>query len=486
MKEVEVESVPIDKELLALREKQVENAGKRITEERTKRDLMIQYGATGITENDISEEFSSPEVIEDLEKVVADLKKYGSAETYTFIPTESSKRIKKYSKYLKYLISKDKGKSVTNPDGRFVAIPEDYIQCDRCGAYKRPYNFYTSTGHGNKVRQVRICRECIRKMTDEFFEQYENVEHVLILMCLYTNCIYRKDVADIAIKNLKMNEQDPCMIYTYYRAELSTKQSGMLATDKDTFEYSNFSGNIFRFVTPEDNVPEAYFEDQNEGEQVEFSVRKGKQLVNKWGAGFTPEEYKKMEDLYNELSKFKSKKSNIIQQNALVEYVRLKIKLDGAIGKGDLKDIEKWQNMADKAAKNAGIKLDQLTAEDFGEGVDSWTSLVELVEEYDSVVPQMPKVKKMCYDDIDFIIWQVINYGRRLMELPEIEYEDIWKFIDEKFIAEMKRRGYTDKQIKKEREDRNAIFKELGDNYIEPLWLNPNLQEEEEEDLYED
>ena len=86
------------------------------------------------------------------------------------------------------------------------------------------------------------------------------------------------------------------------------------------------------------------------------------------------------------------------------------------------------------------------------------------------------------YDDIDFIIWEVVNYCRRLMELPEVDYKDVWNYIDERFLEEMKRRGYTERQIEKEKEQRHAIFKELGDNYIEPLWLNPNLQEEEGEE----
>ena len=34
----------------------------------------------------------------------------------------------------------------------------------------------------------------------------------------------------------------------------------------------------------------------------------------------------------------------------------------------------------------------------------------------------------------------------------------------------------------KEKRERNAVFKELGDNYVEPLWLNPNLEDSPEED----
>ena len=320
------------------------------------------------------------------------------------------------------------------------------------------------------------------EMGRTFYEEYKTYERELILLCLYTNTIYNKEVADMAIKNLMLKEEKPEMLYHYYRVECFSK--GVFSGGKNggsTFEMSNFEGNIFKFVTPGEHTPLAFFPDQNEGKTVEMKKSEQKDLKNKWGAGFTNDEYARMEQLFNELSRFKSKK-NVIQTNALIEYVRLKIKLDNAVGKGDLKEIEKWQKLTDSAAKNAGIRLDQLSAEDMGEGIDSWTTLTELVEEYDSVIPIMPKVKKMPYDDIDFIIWEVINYCRRLMELPEVNYEDVWNYIDNRFLEEMKRRGYTQRQIEEEKKSRKAIFKDLGDNYIEPLWLNPNLKEDEGEE----
>lgn len=486
MRKSDFNGAPVDKAILDDVMKSNNKKTKSTTAMNNRKKLIDKYGATGVVKNNISEEFQSKEYIKELEQLLVDIKKYGNAESYTVIPKNVAENFDKYKDSLKFIGKNGELKDIdknTKSTKEHMAVPVGYIRCRRCGGYKIDTYFYEST-EKNASGHLEFCKDCLQEMTDEFYQKYKDLEQTLLLMCLYTNFIYHQEIADMSMKNLRLNEEEPKKIYTYYRVEYMYKMNASAYVPTEhTFEHSNFEGNIFKFVDVLETTPVCYFDSQNV-DTVEQKQKKSTAMKKKWGAGFKVEEYEKMEELFEELSKFKSKK-NIIQTNALIEYVRLKVKLDEAIGKGDLKDIEKWQKMTDAAAKNAGIKLDQLTAEDFGEGLDSWTGLVEMVEEYNSVIPQMPKVKKMPYDDIDFIIWQVVNYCRRLVELPEVDYEDIWKFIDERFIEEMKRRGFSSDQIEKERKDRKAIFKELGDNYIEPLWLNPNLQETEEEDLYE-
>lgn len=472
---------PIDLEIMADLKKQAKKKSKKSTKSTNKKKLIEKYGLTGIEKNSIPVELQAKETIKKLEQTVKDLKKYGNPEVFEFIPSEVAQEVTDMKDYLDYLGSKSNRFEVFVESKRnYIAIPDSMYYCVKCGQYKVGNFFYKNSSYANGV--VPFCKDCLMEMGRSFYKKYDSLEKTLILMCLYTNTIYHKDTADLAIKNMMLKEDDPGMMYHYYRVECEV--SGIFSNfskNGQTFETSNFDGNIFKFVTPGEKTPVAFFPDQNEGKSIEMKKTEENDLKNKWGAGFTTDEYNRMEKLFNELAKFKSKK-NVIQTNALIEYVRLKIKLDNAVGKGDLKEIEKWQKLTDSAAKNAGVRLDQLTAEDMGEGLDSWTTLVELVEEYDSVIPIMPKMKKMPYDDIDFIIWEVVNYCRRLMELPEVDYKDVWNYIDERFLEEMKRRGYTERQIEKEKEQRHAIFKELGDNYIEPLWLNPNLQEEEGEE----
>lgn len=88
----------------------------------------------------------------------------------------------------------------------------------------------------------------------------------------------------------------------------------------------------------------------------------------------------------------------------------------------------------------------------------------------------------MPYDDIDFIIWEAVNYNRRLEGKPETTYEEVYNFIDEELTKKMVDLGFTEEQIQKEKEKRNATFNDLADNYIEPLWMIPDEDEEDEDD----
>ena len=474
------EGTPIDLEIMADLKKKTKKKSASSSKSTNKKKLIQKYGLTGIEENCIPLELQTKDVVKKMEKTIADIKKYGNPETFEFIPAEVANELEENKEYLEFVKKNETFDKFKKKKKKYIAIPEYMIYCCKCGGYKNESLFYSSGEYANGY--LPFCKDCLMEMAREFYKKYNSLERTLILMCLYTNTVYHKEVADMAIKNMMLKESDPGLMYHYYRVECYSQGIfAPLSKVGKTFEMSNFEGNIFKFVSPGEKTPIAFFEDQNEGKTAEMKKSELTDLKNKWGAGFTSDEYARMEKLFDELAKFKSKK-NVIQTNALIEYVRLKIKLDDAVGKGDLKEIEKWQKLTDSAAKNAGVRLDQLTAEDMGEGIDSWTTLVELVEEYDSVIPIMPKVKKMPYDDIDFIIWEVVNYCRRLMELPEVEYKDVWNYIDERFLEEMKRRGYTERQIEKEKEERHAVFKELGDNYIEPLWLNPNLKEEEGEE----
>lgn len=136
--------------------------------------------------------------------------------------------------------------------------------------------------------------------------------------------------------------------------------------------------------------------------------------------------------------------------------------------------------MADKAADNAQLKIKQLS-DNFGAEVDGFAKLVEAVEEYDSVIPVLPKVRKMPYDDIDFLIWEVVNYSRRLEGKPETSYEEVYQFIDDELTKKLTDKGYTKEQIVQEKERRNAVFNDLSDNYTEPLWEFSDIDDEDDE-----
>lgn len=70
------------------------------------------------------------------------------------------------------------------------------------------------------------------------------------------------------------------------------------------------------------------------------------------------------------------------------------------------------------------------------------------------------------------IIWAIINYYRRLEDKEPVNYEDVYRFYDEMLEEDFKSKGMTDDQIKKSKEERNNVFRDLGKVYTEPLYEN--------------
>jgi hypothetical protein len=191
--------------------------------------------------------------------------------------------------------------------------------------------------------------------------------------------------------------------------------------------------------------------------------------MEKWGYGYTNEEYilferkwKKLIDNYGEKTSF--------HVEGLITYIRFRVKEEMASARGDVKEAKEWAAMAKDSATAAKINVSQLSKSDISGGVELLPQLFEAVESEVGIISILPKLKEQPVDDADLIIWCIINYNRRLEDKPRIEYKEIWKFYDEMLQEYFKSQGYTQKQIKIEKDKRNAIFRDLGKVYIEPVY----------------
>ena len=308
----------------------------------------------------------------------------------------------------------------------------------------------------------------------------------MISISQITNVAFIQEVAERASEQWERNKDNPKEIAKYYFSELKFNWARRKDTPKTILEFRNshFVGDIFSFEEYHPAMPKVFIKDLNQGlvkEKIKGDKTIVENLEQKWGKGFTAEEYESMEEEFNKLEKFLGKKTDL-HIEALKKYIIYSSKEKTALAEGkDLKEVKEWSSLADKAAENAQLKIKQLSG-DFGDGVDSFAQLAETVEEYYSAIPTLPKARKMPYDDMDFIIWQTVNYIRRLEGKPESTYEDVYYFYDEELTKKMRDSGMTDDQIEKAKAERNAVFKDLSDNYQEPLWLLPTLGEDEDDE----
>lgn len=154
-------------------------------------------------------------------------------------------------------------------------------------------------------------------------------------------------------------------------------------------------------------------------------------LIDKWGFGYSDEELYSFERKYN-LLKNNYPEKTAMHTESLLTYIRYRVKEELATAKGDVAEAQKWGQLADKASERAKLNPSQLSKADLSGGLNGFGELVRAVEQAEDIIPILPKFKKKPQDAIDWTLWCYINYVRRLKNLPDAEYEEIWKFYDER------------------------------------------------------
>jgi len=154
-------------------------------------------------------------------------------------------------------------------------------------------------------------------------------------------------------------------------------------------------------------------------------------IIELFGDGYSEEEYQMFWKKYDIL------KDNYPQQTAmhteaLVNYVRYRVKEERATAMGDVNDAKSWGALANTAAVNAKINPNQMSKADLQGGISTIGEIALAVEQAKDVIPILPRFKFRPNDAVDFLIWEYINYERRLSGMPLVDYSDIYKFYDER------------------------------------------------------
>lgn len=154
-------------------------------------------------------------------------------------------------------------------------------------------------------------------------------------------------------------------------------------------------------------------------------------MVDLFGEGYTRSEYKKMVKKYKEMSQTYVIQTSI-HKEALVTYVRFKVKEEMATVKGDVAEASKWYMAAQNAAEQGKLTAKQLSKEDLQGGIVNFSDIFTAVEGAKERIKIFPEFKYQPKDAADFIIWCYVNYERNLNNMPEVEYKDIYEFYDKK------------------------------------------------------
>lgn len=193
-------------------------------------------------------------------------------------------------------------------------------------------------------------------------------------------------------------------------------------------------GKYMRHVSSLNNGHKTFMDSEfeiTENNNSNDSSKMDDDLIEKWGNGYSTEEYEAFERKFDFLKKDYPLR-NVMHIEALKKYCRYVVKEEFAVANSDFKAVEMYSKLASKAAEDAKINPKQFTKADLTDGIDSFGEMSRAVEKAVDVVEILPKFMERPNDKVDFTIWCYVNYERELHGLPLVEYKEIYKFIKER------------------------------------------------------
>lgn len=334
------------------------------------------------------------------------------------------------------------------------AVPKKIcLACPTNQNNEHPYShFYVSTSSLCPDGYVPICKDCVQRLSYNEKEQCIDVQafesvlrqidkpylpHVLKSSVEQYNRTfgdkivppdYRKKIVGIYFKNIHTLKQYKDLDY----------EKGRKVAKKFPVTFEDPSIDILQTDTAEkfelDDDVESYY-----GSKLQ-KFRVTNEMSDLFGQGFDKETYMEMWSKYNFLMQSYPDVTNL-HTEALVSYVRYKVKEEQAIRKENVGEAKDWGKLANDAAVKAKINPSQLSKSDLQGGLNSFSELLQAMEETDEVVKILPQFRFQPNDAVDFCIWNIINYQRNLEGKAPCEYKDIYAFYDERKKEYIERTG---------------------------------------------
>ena len=303
--------------------------------------------------------------------------------------------------------------------------------CKECQKEKSLSQFYTTNNPmvSDDGRTVNICKTCIKNgsynpdgsLNTELFKQK------LMLM----DKPYVPEALEAAIKevnhSLELGKGRTDVVGCYFKNISTLPQYSKLGF-LESINLLNHGKNISEAVTTTEKrtrqKEEVYVKQVDD-----FVVTND--MIDLFGEGYTKTEYRLMAKKFEKLKQNYTIQTNL-HEEALATYVRFKVKEEQSTAIGDVGGAEKWNKAAQDAADKAKLTPKQLSKSDLQGGLNSFSELLMAVEQANDIIPILPRFKFRPNDAIDFNIYCIINYLRDLEGKPLCEYEDIYKFYDER------------------------------------------------------
>lgn len=245
----------------------------------------------------------------------------------------------------------------------------EQILCAMCGLERGKGSYLKSQSPIFSKKNIPICKDCINRLYTEYKLKYKNERKAIQRVCMAFDIYWNDDVYLDCIK-------DDFPILAYIK-KINTSQRGR------TFDTSIDEG----FVFSDNYVIDNEVEEENPIDPI---------MLTKWGVGFEPNDYKVMEDHFNELVSSNPKADNnqmmFVRDLCRTELLKVKTLQSGDVGNFQ-KASSTYNSLFNQAKLEVGGNLDDTANDTFGK----WVSIIS---EY---TPEEYYKDKKLYKDFDGI-----------------------------------------------------------------------------------
>lgn len=290
--------------------------------------------------------------------------------------------------------------------------------CKSCGKYKKRPEFYVSKNPAHEeTGLLPYCKACIKQMCANKNGEIDKENTLKTLRAIdkpYVSALWRK----------AMTKGGGNIIGNYLKSLGLAQYKNMTWEDGEIDKLGEKWENTQAPITGQDHVSKMV----TEIEKFE-NFKVSNEMLALFGTGFTDEEYFHMWNKYKFLSENYTEQTNM-HTEALVTYVRYKVKEEMAVAAGKAAEAKTWGELAMKQADKAKINPYQFSKADLQGGLTTIGEIAQAVEQNVDIIPILPQFKYRPNDAVDFCIWNYINYARDLEGKPLVEYSDVYKFYD--------------------------------------------------------
>lgn len=209
-----------------------------------------------------------------------------------------------------------------------------------------------------------------------------------------------------------------------------TPDTGLLALgQQDAADAANEAFQVPVNIAP--MLDDSYWTDQLEDDDYKY-------LILKWGSVYTPEQWIKMEQMYNQYAQ--EYDMNVDREETLKKMCKTSLKMDEALDTGDVTGYKNLAQVFDQLRKS-GKFTEAQNKEKEEKVLDTVGELVALVEQEGGIIPHLPQFDPDQYpqDKIDFTLKDLQAYTYNLVS-KELGLGDLIE-------------SYIEKLEKAERED---------------------------------